>query len=73
MMRHTFHCDNYVDFLLGGIHDCFGDFRDLQSFRVPVDFFELLSTKLAACSKPLSKDHGKVFCPKMQQHDQAAS
>ena len=38
--------------------------------NVPVDFFEFLSTKFAACSKPPSRDnHRKASYPRTQQRD----
>ena len=50
--------------------------RLLKSFQwsnAPIGFFELLSTKFAACLKPRSRDnHRKTLYWRMQQHDLGA-
>ena len=47
--------------------------RNFPWSNVPVDFFEFLSTKFAACSKPPSRDnHRKASYPRTQQRDQGA-
>ena len=47
--------------------------RSFQWSNVPVDFFELLSTEFAACSKSQSRDnHRKASYPRTQQRDQDA-
>ena len=63
-----FPCNDY--FVIGGIHTYLGVSTDPN---IPVDFFEFLSTKFAACSKPPSRDnHRKASYPRMQQRDQGA-
>ena len=62
---HTFHCIDY--FVIGGIRTSSG------VSKVPVDFFEFLSTEFAAWSKPPSRDnHCKVSFARTQKRKQGA-
>ena len=58
------YCIDY--FVVGGVLTCLG------ASNVPVDFFEFLSTKFAACSKPPSRDNYKTSYPRAQQRDEGA-